>query len=594
MNAIRKAWHSASLNTRIALLFLAIAAASSLVIGLTSYRLSSNAITQASIEESRNNTKAVAVTIDSFFRAADQAFIGVYSGRELAEALKPGGMRSEYAESLRRGVQSAILNARQINSSILYINIYGVNGFSYTDSYYHSEENRGFDECVEYYGGFGLTDERRNALWVPDQTIQISNTNRRTVTLVRYIRDYYSLEIRGIMAMGLSESNLSRQYQSVDSDVYIADRSGMIVSQYDKSMIGAALPYPELTGMLSSGAGLDTLSFDGEDGARLFAAYSVIPATGWYVVSVVDRYNAFIDSYNLSYYIIAILLMTMVVSGIVLVLVSRALTASTDRLILTMKQAMAGDLSVRYEASGNDEVNKIGKYLNDMLGDIEESLLFREQSEKVARAAELKLLQSQINPHLLYNSLDSILYHLERGRLEGAAEILKSMSAFFKLSLSQGEFLIPIEKEISLIRNYLDIQRMCRDKDIELSLTGDTASLLSLRVPKMMLQPIVENSILHGFEGDIVHGAIKIDLAESEGAIIISVEDNGSGLMQDEAEGINAGIQAPHSGFDQKHYGLWNNNQRIKDAFGPESGLLVESEFGVFTRVVITLRIQQN
>ena len=590
MSSIIKAWQSASLNTRIALFFLAITVASSLVIGLTSYRLSSNVITQASIEEARNATRAVAVAIESYFRSADQNFIGVYSDRDLTEILKLEDGAGDGAQSLRRGVQSAVQYAEQINNSIQYINIFGVNGFSYIDTYYNSAENRSFDACVEYFSELGLTEDRRAALWVPNQNVFLLNSNRKTISLVRYVREFYTLEIKGIMVMGISEASLSRQYQSVSSDVYIVQSDGAIVSHYDKSKIDTMLPYNEIIGILSSGNNLGTLSFYDAAGDRLFASYSVIHETGWYMLSIISHYDAFLSSYNLRDYIIAILLVTILASGLVLVMFSRVLTKSVNRLITAMKQAMAGDLSVRYEVSGGDSINKIGLYFNDMLKDIEENIDYKEKSERSARISDIKLLQSQINPHLLYNSLDSVLYHMEHENHENAADILQSMSTFFKLSLSQGDFLIPLEREIALIRNYLDIQRRCREKDIDLILSGDTNVLLHIMIPKMTLQPIVENAILHGFEGDSVRGMIAISMADAEEAIVISVEDNGSGIMYDELDQINAAIKAPHSGLEQKHYGLWNINQRIKDVFGAESGVVIQSEFGVYTKAVITLK----
>jgi sensor histidine kinase YesM len=585
---IWNAWLGAPLNKKIAVIFLSITVLSSLTVGLVSNELSMNVITNSSIEESRNAAKAVAVTIESFFRAADTTFIGVYSNKELGEALKAAGTAGEDSENLRQNIQSAVYSARQVNTSVQYINIYGKNGFSYTDFYYHDQTNRSYEECVAYYSRYGLTEDRRAALWIPNQTTVVANASKRMITLVRYIRDVYTFKIQGIMTMGVAETTLATLYQSVNNNMYIVEKNGTIISQYDKTLLGKVLPYPELTGALSSGADTGTLSFNDKNGSKLFATYTVIPATGWYIVSIADHYRAFMSSYNLSYYIVIILLMTIFVSSAVLVKASKVLTASLNRLFATMKQAMSGDLSARFKSKQKDEVSQIGTYLNEMLKDIGESIRYREESERLARLSELRLLQSQINPHLLYNTLDSVHYHLETGKYDSATDILQAMSAFFKLSLSQGDFLIPIDREISLIQNYLDIQRMCRYKDIELIISGDT-SLLSLKIPKMTLQPIVENAILHGFEGDIVRGTVTIDLTRSEDTAVITATDNGTGITEDQVEKINASIQAPHAGFEQKHYGLWNINQRLKDAFGTESGIEIQSEFGVYTRAIITL-----
>lgn len=582
-------WAKTPLNNKMAYLFLSITILSSLIVGLVSNQLSTNMITKSSINESSNAAKAVAVTVDSYFTTADQTFLSIYSNTYVMEALKKNNLsQKKYNQTQTKYIEEAVSLARQLNDSVQYINIYGKNDFSYTDFYYHAPENTSFEDCNEYYSSYGLDEKKKTALWVPNQTTLVANTNKRLITLVRYIRDIYSLEILGIMTMGLTETSLSRQYQSVNNIVYIVEKNGSIVSHYQKPLLGTNLSYPELLTALNSNDDNGTLSFNNESGTKLFTTYSVVPSTGWYIVSIADHHTTFLSIYNLSLYIALILFLTIIISGTVLVKVSKILTASINRLFSTMKQAMSGDLSVRFTTTSNDEVNKIGRYLNEMLKEINESILYKEESERLARLSELRLLQSQINPHLLYNTLDSVHYHLETGKYERATDILQAMSAFFKLSLSQGDFLIPIEREISLIQNYLDIQRICRSKDITLNISGDS-SLMLVKIPKMTLQPIVENSIIHGFEGDVAYGAITIDLQSISQIIIITVTDNGTGMTKDQVNNLNACIHTPRSGFNQKHYGLWNINQRLKEVFGNGSGIVLQSEFGEYTKAVITL-----
>ena len=580
-------WINLSLNRKMAIIFMSITIIASLIVGLVSYQLSKQVITRSSIEKSQNSAKAIASTVDTYFDAADQSFISIYADSDVINFLANDSISKErYAETK---TESAVSLARQLNSSVVYINIYGINGFSYTDIYYYSEENTDFDSCASYYEQYGLYPDRKVALWVPNQKVNIGYSNRKLLSLVRYTRDIYSLEITGIMTLGVTESSLCKQYQSANENIFIIDKNGTIISHYDKKLLNTKIQYPQIYSALQWGENIGTISFDDNNGTKQFATYSIIPATGWYLITVEDYYQTFLSNYDLLTSISLILLITIIISGGVLLKVSKVLTASLQRLFTTMKLAKSGNLAARFVSSGNDEINKIGAYLNEMLKEINESILYKEESQRLARISELRLLQSQINPHLLYNTLDSVHYHLEIAKYKQATDILKTLSSFFKLSLSQGNFLIPIKKEISLIQNYLEIQRLCRDKKIDLNIIGDH-SLLGLEIPKMTLQPIVENSIIHGFEGEHANGTITIDIQQNtDCAIIIEVTDNGIGMTCDEIKDVKKGLKAPHNGFKQKHYGLWNVNQRLKDAFGSKSGLSLESEFGVYTLVTIFL-----
>ena len=590
MKSIRDIWAYAPLNKKIAIIFLTITIVTSVIVGLVSYQLSKNVITDSSIEKSQNAAKTVANTVDEFFNTADQTFISIYSNQDLITYLDYEKFSADRdIQKAQQIVETAVSRARQLNNAVKYINIYGMNGFAYTDYYYYSEKNTDYYSCDEYYSGFGLYDTRRTALWIPNQNANIGYSKIRLLTLVRYTRNIYSLKITGIMTMGISEASLCKQYLSTNNNIMIVDSDGYIVSDYDKTLIGTKLQHSSILESLATGNNTGTVDFTDDDGTMLFATYSIIPSTGWYLLSVEDYFQIFKSSYNLLTNIIIILLATIIISSIVLLLVSKALTASLSRLFTTMEEAMAGNLSARFRPSNNDEVNRIGIYLNDMLRQISENIRYREQSERLARISDLRLLQSQINPHLLYNTLDSVHYNLETASYKKAAEILKSMSSFFKLSLSQGDILIPIERELSLIRVYLDIQRICREKNIELIISGEKT--FPVKIPKMTIQPIVENSIMHAFHGDEINGRITIDIHKNSDKIIISVTDNGIGMTNQQCSKINENIQSPHRGLEQKHYGLWNVNQRLKNTFGNNSGIVIQSEFGEFTKTIITIYV---
>ena len=588
MRKIKDMWAYAPFNKKIAVIFLFITIITSVGVGIVSYQLSKKVITNSSIEKSQNAAQTVADSVDAFFTAADQTFISIYSNPDLMYILDEKGPIDESEQNkYRKILQTAVEQGQRLNNSVAYINVYGKNGFSFTDYYYYSEENTDFDSCVGYYGGYGLDTGKTSALWVPNQSSNIGFSITRLITLVRYTRDIYTLETTGVMTLGITESSLCRKYTSPNSDIFIVGIDGTVISHYDKSLIGSKLELSSINDSLKSGPDVGTVEFTENDGTRLFATYARIPETGWYLVSLEDYYEIFRNNYNLLGNICLILLIAVIVSTAVLLWASKVLTASLNSLFSTMEKVMSGDLSVRFVPSGSDEVNRAGLYLNKMLDQINEDIHYREESERMARISDLRLLQSQINPHLLYNTLDSVHFHLETASYKKASDILKSMSKFFKLSLSQGDILIPMEREMALIRVYLDIQRICREKNIELKITGDIPS--HLMIPKMTVQPIIENSIMHGFQGNDGNNQITIDIREYDNTMTITVSDNGIGMTDEVCSRLNENIASPRRGLEQKHFGLWNVDQRLKNTFGDESGIFLESEFGEYTRTIITI-----
>ena len=204
---------------------------------------------------------------------------------------------------------------------------------------------------------------------------------------------------------------------------------------------------------------------------------------------------------------------------------------------------------------------------------------------KQKQQSEIRLLQSQINPHLLYNTLDSALCLITKNDNRTAIHILEELSRFFKLSLSKGNFFVSFSTELSHIKSYMELQKLCRNKQIELRVTGDR-TLWSVKIMKMTLQPIIENAYLHAYEGIANDGIITIEIKSCNEILHIEVTDDGTGIEDEELAQLQESLlsEEPTVGF-----GLWNVNQRLKKVYGSEYGLTIDSEFGEFTRVTVTM-----
>lgn len=279
------------------------------------------------------------------------------------------------------------------------------------------------------------------------------------------------------------------------------------------------------------------------------------------------------------------------VLGIIIVIMSYIIPATITKPIKTLSevtdQVAKGDLTVRADVEAGAEVKVLSDSLNAMIDKISE-LLDQVTTEQIRlRKAELELLQAQINPHFLYNTLDTIVWLAEAGKQAEVVSMVGSLSAFFRTSLNQGKDIISLEEELLHVRSYLAIQKV-RYQDILEYEINVPAELNSCEIPKITLQPLVENALYHGIKNKRGLGKITISGEVFEDHIEIVVADNGIGMTPERLTQVKESLMSK-SIDASKIYGVFNVNERIKLKFGEESGLSFDSEHGIGTRVTITL-----
>ena len=212
------------------------------------------------------------------------------------------------------------------------------------------------------------------------------------------------------------------------------------------------------------------------------------------------------------------------------------------------------------------------------------------EDERKMRYTELRLLQEQINPHFLYNTLDTIVWLIEGKDLEKAVSMVVSLSEFFRLVLSRGKEFITIEEEELHIRSYLEIQQVRYRDILQYDIAIDPA-LYRYRILKLTLQPLVENSLYHGIKYKRTDGRIDV-IGKQEGSLIrFIVKDNGVGMEETELRKLREEIRKPCK-ETEKGFGLANVNERIRMNFGPQYGMEIDSVKNEGTCVSITIPME--
>lgn len=364
----------------------------------------------------------------------------------------------------------------------------------------------------------------------------------------------------------------------------IADQNGDIIYHPEKSKIGERSFY------YSDGFPDRKVSLKGEQ-YLLTSTYSEV--TGWYIISMAsaDEVEAELNYItNLTIYMTIIVLILIILLTLYL---SSSLSKPIQKLQELTHRASENDLSVKIEISGDDEIAELGQSFNKMIRRINKLMEQNVREQKFLRQLEMESLDNQIKPHFIYNTLDLIIGLLENKDFDRATHMVEALGKFFRLSLSHGKEMVLIRNEIKHVKNYLFIQQFRHGEEYEYIIDIEDPEIMDKHIPKLILQPIVENSIYHGLLPADKKGLIIIKGLRKNKNIYFKIVDNGVGIAPEKVEEINKILKGELKIDDQqKYFGLRNVNQRLKLMYGGNSGLKVESVEN--EKTMVTIRIDQR
>lgn len=427
---------------------------------------------------------------------------------------------------------------------------------------------------------------------LPVEEVEYSSGKKDYVfTVVREIRDAASITPIGIIVFETSVSVVSKTVQELDAitkgQSMILDQQNNIVYDSGRSMITRNAGEIDFLSHIQGDQGSFAVT---REGKPYICTYTTSSKTDWKMVALVPVKEV-TEKATLTRNVT--ILATLGISGfalIVSIIISHFLTSPLSRMSKIMKQVQGGNMNVRLHVKYADEVGLLGKHFNQMLGRIDELIGEVADSRLRKKEAEMRALQSQINPHFIYNTLETIRMMAELNDDDRVADMTYNLGQMLRYSLTKGGEVGTVASELEHLEHYLYLQNM-RFKD-KFTLHVDVPeTLMSLPMPKLILQPIVENAIYHGLEKREGPGEIAILAYHLGGDTFFILSDNGVGMSQETVMKMN------HR-FDKLIYdkeskggiGLQNVNERIKLHYGSEYGLQVESKLGQGTTVIMKLR----
>ncbi len=400
---------------------------------------------------------------------------------------------------------------------------------------------------------------------------------------------YNGVPRAGILLVDMKYSTITQMLDEINSInstgqyMYLTDSDGTIIYHPKQMQINSGIYQENNLEAATFDDGITEEVFNGEQ--RVIIT-DTIAYTGWKLISVIPASSFSLSLVQMRYFVFTVI----AVMVLAVILVNRLVAERISRPVRNLDEAIkkAGEQDIIPDAvyqQGSLEVMHLGKTLQDYQIRNQELMkdVVREQEEK--RTSELDALQSQINPHFLYNTLDSIVWMIEGNHNKEATQMITQLANIFRISLSKGHTIIPMKDELRHAENYMNIQEV-RFKNAFVAEFNINPELNRYSTVKLVIQPILENAIYYGVKNMDEDGKIVVRNWIDDGDLYISVEDNGFGMPKEVVDHL-LDEDRDHVRSKGSGVGLYNVHQRLRLRFGEQYGLTIESEPDTGTVVII-------
>lgn len=436
-------------------------------------------------------------------------------------------------------------------------------------------------------------------LWFPTrkQTVQIltGKLDKSYFTLGRKMIDVNSLEELGYMNVAIDEYVLRQFYSTLmetGTQVFICDEKGNMISNMEKDF--EAISKTEHTYLNEIFSGKDTGYVEYEErGVPYVAIYSSLSQNSWRIVKTVPKNVLYAEINKMQDMVLIGCFIVGIIMFAVSYIYSKMLTKPISKMIGQMAEVEAGNLNVTVDIQTNKEMRELGNSFNHMVQRVRHLVDEVVETERNKNEMELEVLHAQINPHFLYNTLNTIRLMAKMKGEDNISDAVVALVKLLRVSINMGKSMIRVKDEITYVENYLLIQRLRFNQQFEMryDILSEAEELF---IPKLILQPIVENALIYCTEELEEQGKtliIHIYSQRVEERMDIIVEDNGPGMADDVLNNI---LKDEKDINKFSTVGLNNVNQRVKMYFGEGYQIQIISEKGKGTKVIIPIPIRQE
>ena len=574
MDSLWKKYRNFSIWTKLMIGFLAvlIPIASMLVIVLYTY--SSNIISQKTLEQTSETVEQFSNSLDNYMTLVINKMEIMADSPVIQEELNAGEDEVNVVSDsfYARSKQIRRIMIQQYSSVTMNdMELYGMNGASYYFSVWSQKrEIENEDEL------FRKADEARGR-WV-----LVNDETGDTLQIIKLIKDLQTYTPMGYVRIGLKRDYINKMTGNIsfgsDGIITILDEQDKIISgEIDDILCDYMEQETSPKGNFLYGEGKD----------KYTAVYVHSNITGWDTVGLIPMEYLSRDLAGIRGVSIVLILLAICIGIMVSMSIARGLVSPIKDTADALEHFAKGDFDVRLSEDRTDEIGKMNVVFNKAIRDIRELMQKVTQAEILEKEMEFKTLQSQMNPHFLYNTLDAINWMAFKQKQTEICNLISAISNLMRISISNKQSFIPLEQELGYVKDYLYIQNI-RYKDRLETVYDIDAALLGQVIPKLIIQPIVENAIVHGIEKSYDKNTLYISAIRMGGNIDIIVKDTGVGMPEEKVKELLKEPETVKSNsVSHTNLGMYAVHKRLKFLYGEDYGLSVQSEMGEGTTVVI-------
>ncbi|WP_244208931.1 cache domain-containing sensor histidine kinase [Paenibacillus ferrarius] len=573
-----------SIHTKIALAFSCLILCTTVILSYSAYRLSTAAVTDTSLEYTKQLIDQVDKNIQTYIGNMESIATLSLSNTDLKRYLALNNPNESDGKQLANQISSyfhTIVASRNDIASILFA---GSNGALVSDR--TGSEFKPFSELVaqEWYA---KASKGSGEVTISSSHVQhlYPDEYKWVVSISKQMPNPLPGAASGVLLVDLNYNvinDLCNQIQLGQRGyVFILDQTGDLIFHPQQQLIYSGLKFEDIPTLMQAKEG--TFYTQETESNKIYTVSTT--SFGWKIVGVTYAGDLIGNKKEMQLTSLMWGGIALIIALTISILLSITLTRPIKQLEVHMKQVEKGDFDIRVDVEGANEISKLSRTFNLMIAKIKELMNQTLEDQEVKRISELKALQAQIQPHFLYNTLDSIIWMAEMEKVDEVVTMTSALSKLLRSSISKGEELIPIAVELQHIQNYLTIQNIRYRNKFTYAIEVDS-DLLSSSILKIILQPLVENAIYHGMKHLPERGHIRITGRRIGGMIELKVIDNGVGMSEEQLKGLTLKTRQTESG---KGFGLHNVNHRIQLYFGELYGLQFESELEEGTTVTVRI-----
>ncbi|MCX7027026.1 MAG: sensor histidine kinase [Spirochaetes bacterium] len=576
-----------SLRSELLISFIVVELVSLLLVGGISYLWIEDLLNRRISESTVETLKQIDRNISALFGDIDDISLYTISNRYVRTFLKLNKDEEKKVAQTLININEEYANLMNSKNYVTSVNIVGDNGLTYETAVpKYASSTKEMIKYTDHLPGDG------SFVITPTYVKQYQNLGLRyIISFCRQINDINNLNKRlGLLSIDISEKRLSEIYSDVQLGntgfIFIVNREGTIVSHPRKDELCKYVgDQPYFQEVFKKGKGYSRLRIDGKD---MLVTFYCSPRYNLAFIGMVPFAELMQETVSIRNVLAFMALIVSVFAFFVFFRIAKGITNPINLIIERMKKVENGDMNVVVDIQRNDEIGLLGKNFNNMIKRLKYLIEEVYKAQIKNKEAELRALQAQINPHFLYNTLDVIYWTSRLEKAEKTGSLVTALAKLFRLGLNNGNEITTIEKEVEHLKSYLAIQKVRYDQEPKIILDVDM-SIFEYKTIKLILQPVVENALIHGIADLGEESIVEVTGREQDGDIVFTILDNGVGMSNEKIASIFLNDSSAKKG-----YGIKNVHERIKLLFGEKYGMTIASKEGEGTKVEIRIPKTMN